>query len=133
MTGRRNISTATPWETRFGYSRVVVASGLVFVSGTVAADHTGRIHAPGDAAGQARYVYEKIGRALAQAGAGLRDVVRVRVYLTNIADIEAVGLVHHEFFADVLPANTTLAVASLAAPECLLEIEVDAILPVVGV
>lgn len=126
---RRNISTNTPWETRFGYSRVVVAGGMVFVAGTVAADHTGRIHAPGNAAAQARYIYEKIGRALEQAGASLRDVVRVRVYLTNIADIEAVGLVHHEFFADVRPVNTTLAVAALAAPECLLEIEVDAVLP----
>jgi enamine deaminase RidA (YjgF/YER057c/UK114 family) len=126
---RHNISTNTPWENRFGYSRVVVAGGMVFVAGTVAADHTGRIHAPGDAAAQARYVYEKIGRALEQAGASLRDVVRVRVYLTNIADIEAVGLVHHEFFADVRPVNTTLAVAALAAPECLLEIEVDAVLP----
>ena len=112
---RRNISTNTPWETRFAYSRVVVAGGMVFVAGTVAADHTGRIHAPGDAAAQARYIYEKIGRALEQAGASLRDVVRVRVYLTNIADIEAVGLVHHEFFADVRPVNTTLAVAALAA------------------
>lgn len=126
---RRNISTNTPWETRFGYSRVVVAGGMVFVAGTVAADHTGRIHAPGNAAAQARYIYEKIGRALEQAGASLRDVVRVRVYLTNIADIEAVGLVHHEFFADVRPVNTTLAVAALAAPECLLEIEVDAVPP----
>lgn len=126
---RRNISTNTPWETRFGYSRVVVAGGMVFVAGTVAADHTGRIHAPGNAAAQARYIYEKIGRALEQAGASLRDVVRVRVYLTNIADIEAVGQVHHEFFADVRPANTTLAVAALAAPECLLEIEVDAVPP----
>lgn len=126
---RRNISTNTPWETRFGYSRVVVAGGMVFVAGTVAADHTGRVHAPGNAAAQARYIYEKIGRALEQAGASLRDVVRVRVYLTNIADIEAVGQVHHEFFADVRPANTTLAVAALAAPECLLEIEVDAVLP----
>ncbi|GBL18684.1 hypothetical protein EMGBS3_03900 [Anaerolineaceae bacterium] len=126
---RRNISTNTPWETRFGYSRVVVAGAMVFVAGTVAADHTGRIHAPGNAAAQARYIYEKIGRALEQAGASLRDVVRVRVYLTNIADIEAVGLVHHEFFADVRPVNTTLAVAALAAPECLLEIEVDAVLP----
>lgn len=126
---RRNISTNTPWETRFGYSRVVVAGGMVFVAGTVAADHTSRIHAPGNAAAQARYIYEKIGRALEQAGASLRDVVRVRVYLTNIADIEAVGQVHHEFFADVRPANTTLAVAALAAPECLLEIEVDAVLP----
>ncbi|GBL37591.1 rutC family protein in vnfA 5'region [Anaerolineaceae bacterium] len=126
---RRNISTNTPWETRFGYSRVVVAGGMVFVAGTVAADHTGRIHAPGNAAAQARYIYEKIGRALEQAGASLRDVVRVRVYLTNIADIEAVGQVHHEFFADVRPVNTTLAVAALAAPECLLEIEVDAVLP----
>ena len=126
---RRNISTNTPWENRFGYSRVVVAGGMVFVAGTVAADHTGRIHAPGDAAAQARYVYQKIGRALEQAGASLRAVVRVRVYLTNIADIEAVGLVHHEFFADVRPVNTTLAVAALAAPECLLEIEVDAVLP----
>ena len=126
---RRNISTNTPWENRFGYSRVVVAGGMVFVAGTVAADHTGRIHAQGDAAAQARYIYEKVGRALEQAGASLRDVVRVRVYLTNIADIEAVGLVHHEFFADVRPVNTTLAVAALAAPECLLEIEVDAVLP----
>lgn len=126
---RRNISTNTPWETRFGYSRVVVAGAMVLVAGTVAADHTGRIHAPGNAAAQARYIYEKIGRALEQAGASLRDVVRVRVYLTNIADIEAVGLVHHEFFADVRPVNTTLAVAALAAPECLLEIEVDAVLP----
>ena len=126
---RRNISTNTPWENRFGYSRVVVAGGMVFLAGTVAADHTGRIHAPGDAAAQARYIYEKIGRALEQAGASLRAVVRVRVYLTNIADIEAVGLVHHEFFADVRPVNTTLAVAALAAPECLLEIEVDAVLP----
>ncbi len=126
---RRNISTNTPWENHFGYSRVVVAGGMVFVAGTVAADHTGRIHAPGDAAAQARYIYEKIGRALEQAGASLRAVVRVRVYLTNIADIEAVGLVHHEFFADVRPVNTTLAVAALAAPECLLEIEVDAVLP----
>lgn len=126
---RRNICTNTPWENRFGYSRVVVAGGMVFVAGTVAADHTGRIHAPGNAAAQARYIYEKIGRALEQAGASLRDVVRVRVYLTNIADIEAVGQVHHEFFADVRPANTTLAVAALAAPECLLEIEVDAVLP----
>ncbi len=116
MPERRNISTGTPWETRFGYSRVVVASGMAFVSGTVAADHTGRSHAPGDAAGQARYIYEKIGRA-ARAGASLQDVVRVRAYLTNIADIEAVGLVHHEFFADVRPANSTLAVAALAAPE----------------
>ena len=126
---RRNISTNTPWENRFGYSRVVVAGGMVFVAGTVAADHTGRIHAPGDAAAQARYIYEKIGRALEQAGASLSDVARVRVYLTNIADIEAVGLVHHEFFADVRPVNTTLAVAALAAPECLLEIEADAVLP----
>ena len=125
---RRTISTNTPWENRFGYSRVVVAGGMVFVAGTVAADHTGRIHAPGDAAAQARYIYEKIGRALEQAGASLSDVARVRVYLTNIADIEAVGLVHHEFFADVRPVNTTLAVAALAAPECLLEIEVDAVL-----
>ena len=126
---RRNISTNTPWENRFGYSRVVAAGGMVFVAGTVAADHTGRIHAPGDAAAQARYIYEKIGRALEQAGASMRDVVRVRVYLTNIADIEAVGLVHHEFFAHVRPVNTTLAVAALAAPECLLEIEADAVLP----
>ena len=80
--------------TRSGYSRGMVAGGLVFVSGTVAADNTGRIHAPGDAAGQARYVYEKIGR-IAQAGARLRDVVRVHVCLKNIADSEAVGMVLH--------------------------------------
>ncbi len=125
---RQNISSGTPWEKKVGYSRAVRVGGLVFVSGTIASDESGRIHAPGNAQEQTRYVLAKIGRALQQAGASLQDVVRVRVFLVDMDDLEAVGRAHHEVFADIRPANTTVAVSALASPECRVEIEVDAVI-----
>ena len=126
---RRRISTGTPWEMKFGYSRAVVAGDLVFVSGTVASDEMGRIQHPGDAYKQAKYILAKIGAALAEAGASLDDVVRVRMHLTRIADLEAVGRAHGEAFCRARPACTGVEVSALASPDCLVEIEVDAILP----
>ncbi len=124
---RQLVSTGTPWERAVGYSRAVRVGSHVFVSGTVAADESGRIHAPGDAGAQARYVFQKIDASLRLVGASLRDVVRVRVYLVEMKDLEAVGRAHHAAFAEVRPANTTIAVAALASPECRVEIEVDAV------
>ncbi len=129
MAGHRQlISSGTPWERRVGYSRAVRAGRMVFVSGTIASDESGQIHAPGDAGEQTRFVLAKIGRALRQAGATLADVVRVRVFLVDMADLDAVGQAHHDVFAEIRPANTTVAVSALASPDCRVEIEVDAVI-----
>lgn len=128
-THRQNISSGTPWENAVGYSRAVRIGRQIFVSGTVASDESGRIHAPNDAGEQARYVFRNIGRALMEAGATFADVVRVRLYLVDMNDLQAVGLAHHEVFSVIRPANTAVQVAALAAPECRVEIEVDAVLP----
>lgn len=125
---RRNISSGTPWENAVGYSRAVRIGRHICVSGTIASDESGRIHAPGDAGEQARYVFAKIGRALVEAGASFTDVVRVRVYLVDMNDLQAVGRAHHHVFSVIRPANTTVQVAALASPECRVEIEVDAVL-----
>ena len=126
---RQNISSGTPWESAVGYSRAVRMGRHVFVSGTIASDENGRIHAPGDAGEQTRYALAKIGLALVEAGASFADVVRVRIYLTHMKDLEAVGRAHHAVFASIRPTNTTVQVAALASPECRVEIEVDALLP----
>jgi len=125
---RQNITSGTPWEKAVGYSRAVRIGRHIYVSGTVASDESGRIHAPDDAGAQARYVFAKIGLALVEAGASLADVVRVRVYLVDMNDLQAVGRAHHEVFSIIRPANTTVQVAALASPECRVEIEVDALL-----
>lgn len=126
---RTLVSSGTPWETRIGYSRVVRVGPFIQVAGTIASDETGTIHAPGDAYEQARYILDKIARSLDEAGAEIDHVVRVRVYLVNVDDLEGVGRAHYEAFADVRPANTTVVVAGLASPEALVEIEVEAICP----
>lgn len=125
---RQLISSGTPWERRVGYSRAVRVGQLVYVSGTIASDEGGQIHAPGDAGEQARYVFAKIGRALRSAGSSPADVVRVRIYLIDMSDLPAVGAAHQEVFADIRPTNTAVAVAALASPECRVEIEVDAVI-----
>ena len=123
---RRRISSGGPWEMRFGYSRAIVAGDTCHVSGTTDAGPTGQSLHPGDAAAQARAALGIIERALVEAGFACTDVVRTRMYLTDVADAAAVGAVHGEWFRDVRPASALVVVAALIDPTILVEIEVDA-------
>ncbi len=125
---RKNVASGARWEPIVGYSRAVRVGAYVAVAGTAATDLQGKVVAPGDAYGQAVYIFRKIEAALAQSGARLEDVVRTRMFLTNIDDWEKVGRAHAEFFRAIRPAATLLEVSRLLDPELLVEIEADAIL-----
>lgn len=122
---RVRVSTNTVWEQIAGYSRAVRIGNHVWVSGTTATDAEGKVVGVGDPGAQARFILDKIGAALQQAGASLSDVVRTRIYLRDIDMWEPVSRVHGEVFAGVLPANT-LVQAVLVGTEYLVEIEADA-------
>jgi enamine deaminase RidA (YjgF/YER057c/UK114 family) len=125
---RQLISSGSPFEPIVGFSRAVRVGNIVAVSGTTAGS-SGKPVAIGDAVAQTRAILETIEKALAEAGASLKDVVRTRIYLTDIAHFETVGRVHGEFFGKIRPANSTLQVTAFVKPEWLVEIEADAVIP----
>ena len=123
---RQRVSSGAPWESIAGYSRAIRVGSSAWVAGTVALDDEGNPFAPGDAAAQTRRTLEIIRSALAEAGFGLEDVVRTRMFVTDIDRWEDVARVHGEFFGEIRPATTMVEVSRLIHPDLVVEIEADA-------
>lgn len=125
---RTNYSSGAKWEDIVGYSRAVKIGNTIEVTGTVAVDENSLLVAKDDAYGQTKFIIEKIEKVLQQAGASLKDVVRTRMFVTDIYRWEEYGKAHGEFFSEIKPCTSMIEVKGLIAPEYLIEIEATAIL-----
>ncbi len=124
---RKNFSSGAPWEDVVGYSRAVLVGNQLEVSGTVATDESGTV-GKGDFYKQTKFILQKLEKVLQQAGFKLKDVVRTRIFVTDISKWEDVGKAHGEFFRDIKPATSMVEVSALIDPEYLVEIEVTAVM-----
>lgn len=125
---RIKISSGSKWEDIVGYSRVVKAGNIIEVAGTTATDQEGKVVGPGDPYTQTKYIFQKIKTYLEKAGASIEDVVRTRMFVTDISQWEAIGKAHSEYFRKIKPAASMLEVSKLIDQELLVEIEVTAII-----
>lgn len=128
MSKRQNISSGTYWEEAAGFSRAVRIGNVVHVSGTTATDKGGNLVGENDPHAQTIYIIEKIERALREAGATLADVVRTRIYVTDVSQWETVARAHAHFFGEIRPANTLVEVSALVGGGYLVEIEAEAVI-----
>ena len=127
LSDRSNYSSGTPWESIAGYSRAVRIGNIIEVAGTTAVDTEGQVVGAGDIIKQTDYIFNKIRNALNDAGSKMSDVIRTRMYLTDINDWETVARVHGDIFSDIKPVSTLVEVSGLIDKELLIEIEVSAV------